>query len=103
VRRLASVACERLSSLADGVQHRTGAGHGGSGENADVTLMQACGVRYAADEDGMPLLHDAGEGRHGIERWAYATQEERERFVLDNPNPTSVPELHDAGSRSNSI
>jgi hypothetical protein len=34
----------------------------------------------------MPLFHDTGEGWHSIERWAYATEDELERFLLENPD-----------------
>ena len=34
----------------------------------------------------MPLFHNTGQGWHGIERWPYATEQELERFLLENPD-----------------
>jgi len=33
----------------------------------------------------MPIYHNTGTGWHRVERWSYASEDELERFLLDNP------------------
>lgn len=33
----------------------------------------------------MPIYHNTGTGWHRVERWSYSSEDELERFLLDNP------------------